>query len=130
MGWERRLKPYSRWVAAKMANKTGQKYSETITFIRKRLRFDLLKTTVIALWCYRGKPWPSSSTKSSELDLNIEPIPFIIYYLFAHKRGTLLREFSQNFGQHLHWKKLKYLHKYCLNGTQYFPLALVGYVLC
>ena len=26
-------------VAAKMANKTGQKYSETITFIRKRLRF-------------------------------------------------------------------------------------------
>ena len=36
-------------VAAKMANKTGQKYSETITFIRKRLRFDLLKTTVIAL---------------------------------------------------------------------------------
>ena len=48
-------------VAAKMANKTGQKYSETITFIRKKLRG------------YRGKP--SSSTEISELDLNIEPIP-------------------------------------------------------
>ena len=62
-------------VAAKMANKTGQKYSETITFIRKRLRFDLLKTTVIALRGYRGKPSPSSSTEINELDLNIEPIP-------------------------------------------------------
>ena len=87
-----------------MANKTGQKYSETITFIRERLRFDLwgytmklkrinllsplrywfnvqrlpfvlLNTTVIALRGYRGKPLPSSSTEISELDLNIEPIP-------------------------------------------------------
>ena len=62
-------------VAAKMANKTGQKYSETITFIRKRLRFDLLKTTVIALRGYRGKPSPPRSTESSELDLNSELIP-------------------------------------------------------
>ena len=61
-------------VVAKMANKTGQKYSETITFIRKRLRFDLLKRTVIALRGYRDKPSPSSSTEISELDLNIEPI--------------------------------------------------------
>ena len=42
-------------VAAKMANKTGQKYSETITFIRKRLRFDLLNTTVIALRGLQGQ---------------------------------------------------------------------------
>ena len=61
-------------VAAKMANKTGQKYSETITFIRKRLRFDL-NTTVIALQGYRGKPSPSSSTEISHLDLKIEPKP-------------------------------------------------------
>ena len=66
--------PFKR-VAAKMANKNGQKYSETITVVRKRLRFDLLKTTVIALWGYMGKPSPSSSTEISELDLNIEPIP-------------------------------------------------------
>ena len=60
-------------VVAKMDNKTGQKYSETITFIRKRLGFDLLKTTVIALRGYRGKLSPSSFTESSELDLNIHP---------------------------------------------------------
>ena len=61
-------------VAAKMANKTGQKYLETITFIRKRLCFDVLKTTVIVLRGYRGKPSLSSSTEISKLDLNIEPI--------------------------------------------------------
>ena len=52
-------------VAAKMANKTGQKDSETINLIRKRLRFDLLKTTVITLRGYWGKPSPSSSTEIS-----------------------------------------------------------------
>ena len=62
-------------VVAKMDNKTSQQYSETITFIRKRLRFNLLKTTVIAMRGYRDKPSPSSSTKISELDLNIESIP-------------------------------------------------------
>ena len=58
-------------VAAKMANKTGQKYSETITFTRKRLRFDPLNTPVIALRDYSGKPLPSSSTEISELDLKL-----------------------------------------------------------
>ena len=57
-------------VATKIANKTGQKYSETITFIRKSLRFDLLKITVIALQGYRGKPSPSSSIEISEPDLS------------------------------------------------------------
>ena len=54
-------------VAAKMANTTSQKYSEKITFIRKRLHFDLLKTILITLRGYRGKPSPSSSTEISEL---------------------------------------------------------------
>ena len=62
-------------VTAKMANKTGQKYSETITFIRKRLRFNLQNKTVIALRGYRGKPSSSSSTDISHLELNIEPKP-------------------------------------------------------
>ena len=39
-------------VAAEMANKTSQQYSGTITFIGKRLRYDLLKTTDIALRSY------------------------------------------------------------------------------
>ena len=40
------------------------------------------------------------------------------------KEAPSCRSFHKNVRQHLHWQKLKYLHKYCLNGTQYFPLAL------
>ena len=65
----------AKTLSKRVAAKTSQKYSETITFIRKRLRFDLLKTTVIALRGYRDKPSPSISTEISELDLNIELIP-------------------------------------------------------
>ena len=71
-GMEEEAKTLFKRVAAKMVNKTGQKYSETI---RKRLRFDLLKTTFIALRGYRCKPSPSSSIEISELDLNVELIP-------------------------------------------------------
>ena len=121
-----------------MANKTGQKYSETITFIRKRLHFDLLKTTVIALRGYRGKPSPSSSTEISALDLIIEPkrnflplnftFKFHIYIIHLPiKEAPSSGSFRNNFRQHLYWKKLKYLHKYCLNDTQYFPLAKMGW---
>ena len=74
-GMEEEAKILFKRVAAKMANKTGQKYSKTITFIRKRLRIELLKTMVIALRGYRGKQSPSSSTEISELELNNEPIP-------------------------------------------------------
>ena len=59
-------------IAVKMSNKTGQRYSETIGFIRKRLRFDLLKTTIIALRGYRGKK-SEASEDIAELDLNLEP---------------------------------------------------------
>ena len=62
-------------VATKMANKTGQKYSETNTFIWKRLRFDLLKNNGHLTAGLQGQALPSSSTEISELDLNIEPIP-------------------------------------------------------
>ena len=58
-------------IAEKMAQRKGQKYHETISYIRKRLRFDLLKTTVIALRGYRGKPSPVPEI--DELDLNLIP---------------------------------------------------------
>ncbi len=60
-------------IAEKMAAKTGQRYSETITFIRKRIRFDLLKTTVIALRGHRGKHPVPETEDISKLDINISP---------------------------------------------------------
>ena len=59
-------------MAEKHTIKTGQRYAETITFIRKRLRFDLLKTTIIALRGYRGKPHNNADC-IEQLDLNLAP---------------------------------------------------------
>ena len=73
-----------------MAAKTGQRYSETITFIRKRIRFDLLKTTVIALRGHRGKHPVPETEDISKLDINITPRlqypPFCLnemFYIFV-----------------------------------------------
>ena len=58
-------------LAEKIECKTGQSYADAITFIRKRLRFDLLKTTIIALRGYRGKR--EANPHICELDLNMMP---------------------------------------------------------
>ena len=59
-------------IEEKMEMQTGQRYSETITIIRKFFMcFDMLKTTVIALIGYRGKP--SASGSSVDCDHNGRP---------------------------------------------------------
>ena len=60
-------------IAEKSAMKKGQSYSETIAYIRTRLRFDLLKTTLIALRGNRGKS--SSTPEISTMDINLIPEP-------------------------------------------------------
>ena len=63
---------FFKHLADKMSRKTGQRYCDIIAFIRRRLRFDLLKTCVISLRGHRGK----ASVKSEEidsLDLNLRP---------------------------------------------------------
>ena len=59
-------------IAEKMAQKSGTKMNETIGFIRKRVRFDLLRTTIIALRGYRGKK-SASEMDVNEIDINLEP---------------------------------------------------------
>ena len=59
-------------IAEKYTTKTGQQYSHAISHIRRRLRFDLLRTTVIALRGHRGKPTDVSPTIAN-LDLNLIP---------------------------------------------------------
>ena len=61
-------------LAQRMEVATGQRYSDSVSFIRKRLRFELLKTTVIALRGDRGSKARSlNETPIGELDLNLEP---------------------------------------------------------
>ena len=61
-------------LAERMEMSTGQKYSDAVSFIRKRLRFELLKTTVIAVRGDRGSRLRSFEAHPiDELDLNLEP---------------------------------------------------------
>ncbi len=71
-GMGKESETFFKRMADKMARKTGQRYSETMSFIGKRLRFDLLKTTIISL---RGEQGMSSKTsvEISELDMNLKP---------------------------------------------------------
>ena len=59
-------------LAEKIASKSGQRYSDTIGFIRRRLRFDLLRTTVISLRGFRGKV-NAEPAEVDSLDLNLQP---------------------------------------------------------
>ena len=54
-------------------NSTELAFSEAMTFIRRRIRFDLLRTTVIALRGERGLK-SSSAVKIADLDINLEPV--------------------------------------------------------
>ena len=60
-------------IAEKTALRSGQKYHETISYFRKRLRFDLLKTTLITLRGNRGKPTTAPDVSSMDLNLIKHP---------------------------------------------------------
>ena len=61
-------------LAQKMETPTGQRYAESVSYIRRRLRFELLKTTVIALRGDRGsKLRRLNEIEIENLDLNLEP---------------------------------------------------------
>ena len=58
-------------VAEKIANKSSQRYSDIISFIRRRLRFDLLKTCLISLRGFRGKKSTVVASSVDDVDLNL-----------------------------------------------------------
>ena len=61
-------------LAQRMEVATGQRYSDAVSFIRKRLRFELLKTTVIAMRGDRGsRARTLNEIPMGDLDLNLEP---------------------------------------------------------
>ena len=69
MGMEATL--FYKRVAERVASKTLQRYSDVVSFIRRRLRFDLLKTTLIALRGFRGCKRNSLSSPIGDLDINL-----------------------------------------------------------
>ena len=61
-------------IATLVANKTSENYSHMMTYLRARLRFALLKATVITVRGYRGRA-KKEDTESSvdEISFNIIP---------------------------------------------------------
>ena len=61
-------------IAERMELTSGQRYSDCMGFMRKRLRFELLKT----LRGYRGREGYNLEECNSQfdgMDLNLEPVP-------------------------------------------------------
>ena len=56
-----------RRMAERMSIKRGENYSSVVSFLRRRFRFDLLKTCVIAMRGYK-KPDPVLQTTAAKID--------------------------------------------------------------
>ena len=56
-------------LATLIANKRGHLYSEVMSFVRRRLRFCILRSCLAAIRGYRGKP----CLVDHEMDLNLIP---------------------------------------------------------
>ena len=65
MGTENQI--FLKTLAEKLANKTGQSYSDTITYIRTKLSFEILKAVIT---CIRGSRTPFFKNNEHELLLN------------------------------------------------------------
>ena len=67
MGKESQI--FLKALAEKLANKSGQCYSDTITYIRAKLSFEILKSSVT---CIKGSPTPFfRKFEDSFFDFNI-----------------------------------------------------------
>ena len=62
---------FLKHLAEKISHKKGQRYSDVIAFMRRRLRFDLLKTCLISIRGYRGSRTHRTPAPISDLDLNL-----------------------------------------------------------
>ena len=70
------MAPEAQKVLKRLAEKTSrtknQRYCDVMTFIRRRIRYDLLRTTIISLRGYRGKA-ETPPGNIDELDINLDP---------------------------------------------------------
>ena len=60
-------------IAMKLSVKRGERYSDTVGFVRRRIRFDLLRTCVISLRGYKKTAAPENIR---DLDLNLIPVAY------------------------------------------------------
>ena len=87
---------FVKQLAMKMTMKDqSSDYSNNMSFVRRRLRFDLLRTTLIAIRGFRGKLRSTVvAQRIKELDLdmerNVEPVDMYIVKIICLYTGALL----------------------------------------
>ena len=59
-------------LSEKLSHKTNQKYSDTVNFVRRRIRIELLKTCLIAIRGHRGRFF-QRPINMEDLDINLIP---------------------------------------------------------
>ena len=64
---------YHKRIAELISNKRGESYPDTMNYLRTRLRFALLKSTLIAVRGERGRRRRTVDTPVSDLSLNLIP---------------------------------------------------------
>ena len=65
---------FLKHLAEQISLKKGQRYSDVMSFVGRRLRFDLLRTCIISIRGNRGSR-PLPPTVISDLDLNLINTP-------------------------------------------------------
>ena len=71
-GMGQEAKHLMKKLADRTSRKSGQSYADVMKFLRTRIRFDLLRTTIIALRGARGKKIPPPES-IHEVDMNLVP---------------------------------------------------------
>ena len=64
-------KKLNKRLAELIAIRRNESYADVMSYIRKKLRFSLLKATLIALRGFRGKPHAKNNTDLSEIAFNL-----------------------------------------------------------
>ena len=62
-----------RQIAMKLSVKRGERYCDTVGFVRRRIRFDLLRTCVISL---RGYKKTAAPERIRDLNFNLRPVTY------------------------------------------------------
>ena len=60
---------YHKRIATLLSQKRNILYSEAISFVRRRIRFSILRTTLIAIRGYRGTCKKANPTEEEDLNL-------------------------------------------------------------
>ena len=63
---------FQKRIASLISQKKGNTYSDTISFMRRRLRFCILRTTLVAIRGFRGKRTPQT-LQIEGMDFNLIP---------------------------------------------------------